>query len=313
MSVRSARLRSGLTILAVLGVAGIAAAGLHHTLRGITVAAVVESLRVLPAGAIVASLAATAASFTVLLGNDFAALRYARAAPSPRMIALASFCAYALGNAIGCGGLSSGAVRFRVYSAAGVPAGRIARVTLFIAVAFGIGASETIALGLLFRAAPIAVLCGLPVPVLHGLAALLLAAFAALLTVCALRPVTLRIGPVAIETPGPRLLLVQLFVTMADIAFASAALWVLLPPTSIDFPAFVAIYAAAVGLGVLSHAPGGIGVFDAALLFAIGGSASASAVAAALLAYRVIYFGVPFALAATLMTCAEIRRSLSRA
>jgi phosphatidylglycerol lysyltransferase len=127
------------------------------------------------------------------------------------------------------------------------------------------------------------------------------------------RPVTLRIGPVAIETPGPRLLLAQLFVTMADIAIAAAALWVLLPPTAIDFPGFVALYAAAVGLGVLSHAPGGIGVFDAALLFAVGASAPLSAVAAALLAYRVIYFGVPFALAASVMTCVEIRRSLSRA
>jgi uncharacterized membrane protein YbhN (UPF0104 family) len=37
---------------------------------------------------------------------------------------------------------------------------------------------------------------------------------------------------------------------------------------------------------VLSHAPAGIGVFDATLLFAVGGSPSA--VAAALLTYRVI-------------------------
>jgi phosphatidylglycerol lysyltransferase len=313
VSLRSARLRAGLAALAILGVVGIVAAALHNALRGISLPDVVESLRILPIGAIVLSLTATAVSFAVLLGNDIAALRYAGAAPPPRAIALASFCGYALGNVIGFGGLSSGAVRFRLYGAAGVPAGKIARVTLFIAVAFGIGASETIALGLLFRAGPIAVLCALPVPVLRGFGVLLITAFVGLLTLCAVRPITMRIGPVVIETPRPRLLLAQLFVTMADIGLAAAALWVLLPPTAIDFPGFVAIYAAAAGLGVLSHAPGGIGVFDAALLFAVGASASPSAVAAALLAYRLIYFGIPFAFAATLMTCVEIRRSLSRA
>lgn len=300
-------------VLAILVVVGIVVAALHNALQGISMAAVIESLRVLPVGAVAASLAATAVSFAVLLGNDVAALRYAGGSAPPRAIALASFCGYALGNVIGFGGLSGGAVRFRLYSAAGVSPGKIARVTLFIAVAFGVGASETIALGLLFRAAPVAVLCGLPVPVLHGIGALLIAAFVVLLTLCAVRPIAIRIGPVAIESPGSRLLLAQLFVTMADIALAAAALWVLLPPTAIDFPGFVAIYAAAVGLGVLSHAPGGIGVFDAALLFAVGASAPPSAVAAALLAYRVIYFGVPFAVAASLMTCVEIRRSLSRA
>ena len=312
MSLGLVRPHAACTGVAILAVVGIVAAALHSALHGIGLPGVTESLRLLPPGAIAASLAATAVSFAVLLGNDIAALRYAGATPPLRVVALASFCGYALGNVIGFGGLSGGAVRFRLYGAAGVAPGRIARATLFIAVAFGVGASETIALGLVFRAGPIAALCALPVPVLHAVGALLLAAFVGLLTLCAVRPVALRIGPVAIETPRPRLLLAQLVVTMADMALAAAALWFLLPPTAIDFPGFVAIYAAAVGLGVLSHAPGGIGVFDAALLFAVGGSAAPEGVAAALLVYRVIYFGVPFALAVSLMTCVEIRRSLSR-
>jgi phosphatidylglycerol lysyltransferase len=166
--------------LAILVVAGIVAAALHNALRGISLPAVIESLRVLPIRAVAASLAATAIGFAVLLGNDIAALRYAGATVPPRVIALASFCGYALGNVIGFGGLSGGAVRFRLYGAAGVPPGKIARVTLFIAVAFGVGATETIGLGLLFRAEPIGALCPLPMPVLRGIGALLIAAFAVL-------------------------------------------------------------------------------------------------------------------------------------
>ena len=93
---------------------------------------------------IVAALAATAIDFVVLFGNDFGALRYAGATPPVTSTLLASFCGYALGNFIGFGALSGGAVRYRIYRAVGVSQAKIARITIYIAAAFGIGAAETI-------------------------------------------------------------------------------------------------------------------------------------------------------------------------
>jgi uncharacterized membrane protein YccC len=74
--------------------------------------------------------------------------------------------------------------------------------------------------------------------------------------------------------------------------------------------AFVVIYTAALSLGVLSHMPSGIGVFDAAVLYAVGTQGSPSAVAAALVTYRTIYFQLPFAIAAVLLAASELRRFL---
>jgi len=89
-------------------------------------------------------------------------------------------------------------------------------------------------------------------------------------------------------------------------------LWLLLPATGVDFVAFVVIFTAALSLGVLSHMPGGIGVFDAAVLYAGGTQGSPGAVAAALVTYRAIYFLLPFAIAAVLLAASELRRWLRR-
>ena len=141
---------------------------------------------------------------------------------------------------------------------------------------------------------------------------MILAATAAVLIACAFGRQSFRLGPVTIELPSSGLVLVQIAVTMVDIVVASGMLWLLLPATGVDFVAFVVIFTAALSLGILSHTPGGIGVFDAAVLYAVGTQGSPSAVAAALVIYRAIYFLLPFAIAAVLLAASELRRWLRR-
>jgi phosphatidylglycerol lysyltransferase len=291
---------------------GLGVAALHHVLCDISYRGLIDSLASMSSWVIVAALAATAVDFVVLSANDFGALRYAGASPPVTSTLLASFCGYALGNFIGFGALSGGAVRYRIYRAAGVSPGKIARITIYIATAFGIGAAETIGLGLAFRAREIAQLYGIPYEPLRLVAALILAATAAVLIGCALGRRSFRLGSLTIELPSSGLVLVQIAVTMVDIVVAAGTLWVLLPASGIDFPAFVVIYTAALSLGVLSHTPGGIGVFDAAMFYAIGTQGLPSAVAAALVTYRAIYFLLPFAVAAVLLAASELRRLLQR-
>jgi phosphatidylglycerol lysyltransferase len=93
-----------------------------------------------------------------------------------------------------------------------------------------------------------------------------------------------------------------------DIAAAAATLWLLLPGQAIDFISFIAVFAVATLLGVISHVPGGLGVFEAAVVFALGRSATPpSAVVAALLAYRVVYFLLPLLASAALLAAFELR------
>ena len=291
---------------------GLAVAALHHVLHDVSYRELIDSLAAMSSWVIVAVLTATAVDFVVLFANDFAALRYARAAPPVTSTLLASFCGYALGNFIGFGALSGGAVRYRIYSAVGVSPGKIARITIYIATAFGIGTADTIGLGLAFRTHEIAQLYGIPYESLRLIAVLILAATVAVLIACAFGQQSFRLGPVTLELPSSGLVLVQIVVTMVDIVVAAGTLWVLLPATGVDFVTFVVIFTAALSLGVISHTPGGIGVFDAVVLYAVGPRGSPSAVAAALVTYRAIYFLLPFAIAAVLLAASELRGWLRR-
>ena len=67
-------------------------------------------------------------------------------------------------------------------------------------------------------------------------------------------------------------------------------------------------------LGIASHSPGGLGVFEATMLKGVGGSPDQ--LLASLLLFRVIYYLVPFVLALALLGANEaVRRwrSLSEA
>lgn len=125
---------------------------------------------------------------------------------------------------------------------------------------------------------------------------------------CATRCRALAIGPINVELPGAALIMRQIGLTTIDLLAAAAVLWVLLPPTGIGFPAFAAVVAAALGLGLLSHIPAGLGVFEIVILYAVGDKVPVGAVAAALVAYRAIYFLLPLLLSTMLLAGFETRR-----
>ena len=145
---------------------------------------------------------------------------------------------------------------------------------------------------------------------LRAVAASVLVSAVVFLTLCAVRRTPLRRGPIELVPPGATLVLTQIGLSALDILAAAAALWVLLPDAGTSFLAFAAVYAAALALGVLSHIPGGLGVFEVAILYSIGDKAPASAVAAALVAYRTVYFLLPLLLSTILLASFEARRSL---
>ena len=306
------RLRPLLLLAGAALLATLAVVALHRLTIEIRFADLADAVRSTPAAAIAWSVLATAASYAALIGYDVSALRYVGARPPRGTTALAAFAGYALGNAVGLGSLTGGAVRYRIYAAAGVPPARIAGIVLFIAAAFGIGVTTVGAAGLALQAETVGPLFGLPIPLLRGGACLVLAAAAAFVVLCAVRRGTLSVGPLRLALPTPGLALAQLALTAVDVAAAAAALWALLPPTGIGFAAFASIYAVAIALGVISHVPGGVGVFEAVVLLALGGSdrgAVPAEIAAALLLYRAIYFMLPLLAAAAVLAVYEVRRS----
>ena len=93
---------------------------------------------------------------------------------------------------------------------------------------------------------------------------------------------------------------------------AAAVLFVLLPGGyNLDYPTFLAAYIFACLIGIASHAPGGLGVFEATILVALN-RLPYEQVLGALLIFRVIYYVLPFVLALVMLALNEIIRRIRR-
>lgn len=252
------------------------------------------------------ALAFTALSFLALSVYDLHALRFAGAKLPYPVVALASFCAYSVGNIAGFGPLTGGAIRFRFYSPLGLAPDAIARIVAYVAAAFGIGLAATAAAGLLISGDELSVLVGLPVALVHAAAALVLAMIGILLALSAVRGAVSLFGrPLAL--PRPAEIVGQLLATAVDVAAAAAVLWVLLPD-GVSFPALLAIYAVAIGAGVLSHLPGGVGVFETLMIGGLSRELPLDGIVSALVLYRIVYFAVPLIVAVMVLVAEETRR-----
>ena len=107
-------LRRSLIGATVVALGGMVLWGLQKATAGISFDAIVAALRATSPSALLASVAATFLSFVALLGYDLSGLRYVGARPPLTAALLASFCGFAIGNTVGLGAFSGGAVRYRL-------------------------------------------------------------------------------------------------------------------------------------------------------------------------------------------------------
>jgi phosphatidylglycerol lysyltransferase len=86
-----------------------------------------------------------------------------------------------------------------------------------------------------------------------------------------------------------------------------AVLYVFLPADlHISYPALIGIFAVAMTIGVTSHVPGGLGVFEAAILFLVPPPpALLPAVVSALVMFRFVYYFLPLVLGGVAVAVAE--------
>jgi len=273
--------------------------------------AVVKTLRHLPPDLLLAALVATALSYLGLVGRDATALRSVgatgkRRVPGP-VLWIGAIAGSALGNAVGFGALTGGAVRYRVYGVAGVSAGQVAQLSVLTAATFALGLVVMSALGLVCAAPAIAHPLHVPALALRGGGLAVLAASAALIAWARPGRPKLRVGRFSLELPDRGVILVHLVLVGLDVVGAALALFVLLPGMQVGFGTFLAIYTIALLLGVIGHTPGGLGVFEAAMIFALGGALPPANAIAALLAYRTIYFILPLLISGALLAAFEGR------
>jgi phosphatidylglycerol lysyltransferase len=287
------------------------ARALHGFMREVRYDEVMHAVSATPDLHIALAVLATALSYLILAGYDFSALGYAHAKVPRSTVFVTSFVAYALSNTIGLGPLTGGAIRTRMYTAAGLTPHQIAQVIVFNLIAFGLGITAFGALGLLWGARDVAPLLHLPTLMLQGVAAMALAALAAFLWLCTKRRV-LSIGPRwTLRLPTTSLAGRQLLISAVELSVSAATLWLLLPDGQIPLPTFIVFYAIAIAAGIVSHVPGGVGVFEAIMLLATQSHVGTDAMLGALLLNRGIYYVLPLVVATALIIGYELRSGVA--
>ncbi|WP_447774748.1 bifunctional lysylphosphatidylglycerol flippase/synthetase MprF [Pseudomonas chlororaphis] len=295
---------------------GIALIACRHLLSELDLYALHDSILDVPKPALLGALAATVVGFVILLGYEWSASRYAGVNLPPRTLALGGFTAFAIGNAIGLSLLSGGSVRYRLYARHGVGAGDVAHMTLFASLSLGCALPPLAALATLSNLPAASAALRLSEGLLASIAG-------AVLLLCAILVIGIyrrrlpeqplpdnllvKAGRRTLRLPGRRLTLLQLLITALDVAAAATVLYLLLPEAP-PFGAFLLVYLLALAAGVLSHVPGGVGVFEAILLAAFADKLGAAPLAAALLLYRLIYVILPMLVACVLLLINEAQR-----
>jgi phosphatidylglycerol lysyltransferase len=308
--------RQPIGLVVTLLLFSIALIACRHLLSELDIYALHDSVLSTPRASLIGALAATAVGFVVLLGYEWSASRYANVKLPTRTLVLGGFTAFAIGNAIGLSLLSGGSVRYRLYARHGVGAAEVARMTLFASLSLGCALPPLAALATLSNlpAASAALhlsqgLLGTIAGIIIGLSLLLGAGIyrRRLGEQPIAHNLLVRVGRRTLRLPGLRLTLLQLLITALDVLAAATVLYLLLPEAP-PFGAFVLVYLLALAAGVLSHVPGGVGVFEAILLAAFANDLGAAPLAAALLLYRLIYVMLPLLVACVLLLASEAKR-----
>jgi glycosyltransferase 2 family protein len=253
-----------------------------------------------------------AAGYLTLTFYDLFALRTIGRADVPyRVAALAGFTSYAVGHNVGASVFSGGAVRYRIYSSWGLNVIEVTKICFIAGLTFWLGNVTVLGLGILHAPQAARAIDQLPLWLNRGFGVVLLGMLAAYVAWVWSKPRVIGRQDWQVRLPGGPLTLLQIAIGIVDLSCCAAAMYMLVPDEpNLGFVTVAVIFVAATLLGFASHAPGGLGVFDAAMMVALW-QFDKEDLLAGLLLFRLLYYIIPFVLALLILGIREML--LSRA
>ena len=302
----------GLGFILSLIVIAFAATVLYRMLHDLKWSDVLSALREKNPRDVAIAFFLVAGAYLTLTFYDWFALRTIGKDHVPyRVAALSGFCSYSVGHNVGFTVFTGGSVRYRIYSAWGLGAIDVAKICFVAGLTFWLGNIAVLGLGITLHPEAATAVDQLPpfINRLIGVAAL--SALVAYITWVSLAPRTIGRSTWFVTLPRGRTTLLQVGIGILDLSLCAAAMYMLMPASPyIDPISLSVIFVTATLLGFASHAPGGLGVFDAALLVALPQFDKAELLGA-LLVFRLFYYIVPFAFALTLLGARELSLRLA--
>ncbi|WP_417241361.1 bifunctional lysylphosphatidylglycerol flippase/synthetase MprF [Celeribacter sp.] len=274
---------------------GLALFVLHRMSTEISLAEVKTDARAYPLHILALSVGAMCISYLALSLYDVIILRdVSETRLPPSVTILTGISSMAVSNMLGFSWLTGGAIRYRVYSAFGIDVGAVGRLIATTWIAFFIGLWVLLGGLMVLHPAGLSAVIHMPtgVETVSGLAILTLVGLYFAWTATGRRAVG--VGRVQMQLPTAEIGAKLTAISILDVVATSLTLYVLMPDDlAQNFVFFFVVFVAAVGLGILSHSPGGMGVFEATILTGLGAAGRSDAIAA-LLIYRMIYTVLPF-------------------
>jgi phosphatidylglycerol lysyltransferase len=302
---RSLKLRKAVSYLIPIVIFALSLWFLNRRLHLIQLQGMPSSFAELAPGSVLLALAFTFLSYTALMGYDFLAMQYIGQSVSYREIAKSSFTSTSISYNIGFNPLTGGYLRYRSYSAYGLTVLQIGKVITFCSITFWAGICFIGGLLLCFYPLELPPSAFMTLSTLRIAGGILLLALAFYLALC-LQHRIIRIKGEDMRFPDIRTALSQVMISSLDSIFAGSALYFLLSQYGeISFTYVLAMFLIAQIAAYLSTVPGGLGVFEAIMIFALAPYAATSDVIVALLLFRGVYYITPLLIGTAILSYGE--------
>lgn len=281
---------------------------LVRTLKGVDSSIILTALTEIAPYRIGLAALCVVGAFCTLTFYDFFALRTIGKTHVPyRIAAMSSFTSYTIGHNIGATVFTGGAIRFRIYSDYGLTAIDVAKICFLSGLTFWLGNLFVLGIGMVWHPWAASAMDLLP----HAMNRLIglgcLAGIAAYLVWLSTGKARRELGQNGwkVVLPSARLTFLQILIGVIDLGFCALAMYLLMPAQPyIDFVSLAVVFILATLLGFASHAPGSLGVFDAAMLVALP-EFSREQLVATLVVFRILYFMIPFGISISIMGMRE--------
>ena len=280
-------------------IAGVAIFVLHDLATHIKWSDVKADIIATPDISLLWAVVATFVSFSGMALYDVIAVETVAKGKVPlKLAAVTGAFGYAISNFLGFGYLTGTAVRYRAYASLLPDVTMVAGIMATSWIAFWMGMILVLGGLLTFHPAGLSTVIDIGPTTETAIGLLFLVALATLFVWLATGKRRMSVHGQGFDLPNLKASGLLTGASIIDIVAAALTLYVLLPNDLVQsFPYFFVVYIAATGLGILSHSPAGLGVFEAVIIATLGGSGR-SDVLAALLLYRAVYTILPFLVAA---------------
>jgi len=301
-----------LGIILSLIIITIAAVVLYRKLHNINISKVLTAMATVEYKDVAISALFVALGYFTLTFYDLFALRTIGRRDVPyRIAALAGFTSYSIGHNVGASVFTGGAVRYRIYSAWGLDAIEVAKICFIAGLTFWLGNITVLGFGFSYHPQAASDIDQLPLWLNRALGIAALVTLTGYIAWVWRTPRVIGRQNWQVRLPNGPSTLLQIVIGIVDLSCCAMAMYMLVPnDPHMQFIDIAVIFITATLLGFASHSPGGLGVFDAAMLLALW-EYDAEELLAGLLIFRLLYYILPFTLALVVLGIREFRLHFS--